>query len=406
MTVVTRRASYRTFCTGCADTLADDYYPFCPQCGAMSDVSYDLERVQLQDSTNPYYRYIDLLPVTDPRLLPAAATMTPTVEATRLGTRLGLSRLYLKNETVLPTRTTKDRMAAVALPYLYEAGVRSFTTSSTGNSSTAYAHAISHLPDLRMYVVTAAEFRIRVALEADHTQVVDVVARDASFVDAFDVASRLAAKLGVTAESGFFNPGRREGLKVAWLEVAEQVPRPVDWYVQAVSSAMGVYGVDKAAKELHALGLAGTPPRLLCVQQESCAPMVSAWDAGRDHIEASDIVARPTGLATAILRGDPSRTYPHVRRIVTESGGAMLAVDAADIERAREWTAADAGIEVCHAAAAAIAGLAEAVNRGVVSADDTVVVNLTCADRPLATTTGATHWVERDADGWDLSPIA
>src|SRR5256886_15862678 len=125
--------------------------------------------------------------------------------------------------------------------------------------------------------------------------------RDASFVDAATYAGSYARQHGLVSESGFFNPGRREGLKLAFLEAAEQVPRPIDWYVQAVSSAMGVYGVYKGAKELHALELGERPPRLLCVQQETCAPMVAAWEDGSDRIRPEHIVERPAGIAKPIL---------------------------------------------------------------------------------------------------------
>jgi len=399
------RAPFETFCTECDRDLTGGYFAFCPDCGGMSDVRYDLDRVRLRDSPNPYERFFDLLPVRDRRLLPGGATFTATVHAERLGARLGLPWLYLKNETTSPTRTTKDRMAAVAIAYLYEAGIRRFTTSSTGNSSSAYAHAIARLPEMSMYVVTAADFRDRLTLPDVDDQVIDIVARDASFVDAFAVAGRLAAERGWTAERGFFNPGRREGLKLAWLEAVDQVDRHIDCYVQAVSSAMGVYGVDKAAHELDRLGPAGPPPRLLCVQQESCAPMVTAWRDGAEQIRPSDIVEAPTGIATAILRGDPSRTYPYVRRIVADSGGTFIAVDDDAIGAARTWLVELEGIEVCYAAAAAVAGLAEAARAGIVAAEETVLVNLTGADRPLAAPSARTRWVSRTGAEWDLAPV-
>ena len=72
--------------------------------------------------------------------------------------------------------------------------------------------------------------------------------RGASFVEAADYAVAYARQHKLVSESGFFNPARREGLKLAFLEACDQVPEPIDWYVQAVSSAMGVYGAFKGAK--------------------------------------------------------------------------------------------------------------------------------------------------------------
>jgi threonine synthase len=396
--------SFRTVCTGCGRDLSGGYHPFCPACGEMSDVVYDLDSVRLRDSTNPYVRFGDLLPVRDASLLPEDAEYTPCVQARRTGGEIELPGLYLKDETRLPTGTTKDRMAAVALPYLYECGVRGFTASSTGNSSTAYARAIPRVPELTIYVFTASAFRDRLELE-ESDQVVDVVLEDATFVEAFEAAGEFAQARGLVAERGFFNPGRREGLKLAWLEAAAQVPGPIDWYVQAVSSAMGVYGVYKAARELLALGLIERPPKLLCVQQETCAPMVSAWRDGSETIRPEDIVRRPTGIAAAILRGDPTKAYPHVRRLVVESGGTFVSVSEAEIRAAHRRLREDEGIEACFAGAAALAGLIQARRDGIVSAAETVLVNITGGERETHPAGSRTQWLSRGPSGWALDSI-
>jgi threonine synthase len=403
-TSVERRAAFRTVCTGCGRELRDGFNPFCPVCGEMSDVTYDLASVELRESSNPYVRFLDLLPIRDPALLPPDAQYTPCVHAHALGREIGLSSLWLKDETVLPTGTTKDRMAAVALPYLLECGVRGFTTSSTGNSSSAYARALARVPGVTMYVFTASSFRDRVEIE-ENGQVVDVVLEDATFVEAFDAAGEFAEARGLVSERGFFNPGRREGLKLAWLEAAEQVPGPIDWYVQAVSSAMGVYGVYKAAREMRELGLADRLPRLLCVQQETCAPMVTAWRADSDHIRAQDVVSRPTGIATAILRGDPTRAYPPVRRLVEDSDGTFTAVSEAEIRAAHHLLREREGITACFAGATALAGLIKLRAAGGLSESETVVVNVTGSERPPCRTGPRTYVMPRGQAGWDLGSI-
>src|SRR3954452_15069733 len=186
-----------------------------------------------------------------------------------------------------------------------------------------------------MNLITASQFRDRVDVP-DGAEVVNYILPGATFVEAFEAAREFAEEHGLVSERGFFNPGRREGLKLAWLEAADQGPGPIDWYVQAVSSAMGVYGVYKGANELRALGRSERPPRLLCVQQETCAPMISAWEDDSEVIRPEHIVERPTGIAQAILRGNPSRAYPHVREIVVESGGGFVAVSESEIREARD----------------------------------------------------------------------
>jgi threonine synthase len=402
--VIERRAAFTTFCTGCGRELSGAFYPFCPDCGSMSDVRYDMSAVELRDTPNPYHRFIDLLPVADASLLPDDATFTPAVHARRLGAEIGMSSLYLKDETKLPTGTTKDRMAAIALAYLYECGVHGFTTSSTGNSSTAYGRAIVSIPGLTTVIFTASAFRDRLGFEGND-RVIDVVLEDATFVEAFAAAGEFAELHGFASERGFFNPGRREGLKIAWLEAAEQVPQPIDWYVQAVSSAMGVYGVHKAAHELYELGLSERLPSLLCVQQETCAPMVSAWRAGSEVIRPEDIVHRPTGIAAAILRGDPTKAYPPIRERVIASGGTFTSVSEQEIRAARTMLEELEGVPGCFSSSAALAGLIQVRRAGAIGEDETVLVNITGSDRTGVPPTAATRWLKRTDAGWDLESL-
>jgi threonine synthase len=367
-------------CVACNRVQTRAYSPFCESCGVMTEAHYDISSVKLVDSSNPYERYFDLIPVLDRDLMPRNTGMTPIVHATAMGEMLGLQRLYLKNETAQPTGTTKYRMAAVSLPYLFESGVTEFCTSSTGNSSSAYANLIHHIPDLKMRLFTGDAFRNRVNYEPNR-QIIHYILHGASFAEAFVVAAQHAAAGGYTPERGFFNLGRREGLKLSWFEAVEQAGFTFDWYVQAVSSAMGVYGVYKAAKEFVQLGISDRLPRLMCAQQASCSPMVSAWEAGSETIRPEDIVSDPTGIAMAILRGDPSGVYPYMRQIVRESGGTFLSASDAEIREARRLVLELEGVDICFSAATAVAGLIKAVARGEVDSEASVLINLTGSDR-------------------------
>jgi threonine synthase len=396
-----RTKRYREFCVTCGKEPPEGFTPFCA-CGGMIDVSYDLARASLHESGDSLDRYFDLLPLaTSEHLLPLEIPPTPCVHATRLGEELGLTRLYLKDESVLPTGTTKHRMAAVALPYLMEKGVREFCVSSTGNSSTAFAQLMPLAPDCLLHLFTAQSFLSRVQ-HTDCEQVLHRVLRDASFVEAVDAAGAYAERHGLTAERGFFDPGRREGLKLAYLEAAEQVPHAVDWYVQAVSSAMGVYGSYKGAKELLALGRTASLPRLLCVQQESCSPLVRAFEAGSPGILPEHVVERPEGIAEAILRGNPTRAYPYVRAIVLESGGRLVAVSETEIREARSMIEELEGLSPCFSASAACAGLARLARAGELPSHHTIVVNLTGSNREKTEVAGSHQWMERTERGWEV----
>jgi len=386
-------------CVHCGKTFPRVFVPFCDDCDHMTDVVYDLDAVELYKSPNPYERFRDLLPVENANLLPTDARFTPTIHAKNLGKVLGMQRLYLKNETVLPTRSTKDRMAAVSLAYLYESGVRRFATSSTGNSSTAYAQAINRFPEMTLFLFTASDFRHRVHFEPTE-QVVHFVLQGATFVDAFICAGQFAERHNLVPERGFFNPGRREGLKLAWFEAVDQIDSPIDWYVQAISSAMGVYGTFKGAKELLQLGRIDRLPHLLCVQQESCSPMVAAWNDDSEHIRAEHIVSRPRGIANSILRGDPTRAYPYIRQIVKDSGGAFSKVSETEIRDARRMVEELEGVSPCFSASTALAGLIKLVRDGGFPRNNTVLINLTGGDRDCIAANSDAHWLSRSGNSW------
>ena len=165
-------------------------------------MSYQLDQVRLVESDNPYIRFQDLLPVRDASLLPLDASYTPTVHAQRLGAAIGLPNLYLKNETVLPTGTTKDRMAAISLAYLYECGIRKFCTSSTGNSSSAYSRAMDRFNDFEMFLFTASDFYQRVQF-SDRPNIRHYVLKDATFTEAFEYGGRFAQLNGLASEKCF-----------------------------------------------------------------------------------------------------------------------------------------------------------------------------------------------------------
>lgn len=392
-------------CVKCGLVQGESYAPFCQDCGGMTEAYFNLAGARLRDSDNPFERYFDLIPVLDRDLMPKNAAMTPTVHATALGEHLGLSRLYLKNETVHPTGTTKYRMAAVSLPYLFESGVTEFCTSSTGNSSSAYANLIHHIPDLKMNLFTGDAFRNRVNYESTD-QIRHYILHGASFAEAFVVAAQHAKTHGCTSERGFFNLGRREGLKLCWFEAIEQSGGSFDWYVQAVSSAMGVYGVYKAAKEFVELGVSDRLPRLLCAQQESCSPMVRAWEDGAESIRPEHIVRNPSGIAMAILRGDPTGVYPYMRAVVTESGGSFLSAPEAEIREARRLVLELEGIDICYAAATAVAALHRATKRGLVARDARILVNLTGCDRSYRDVPQDVIHLYREKDSWVERPGA
>ncbi|MBK6426194.1 MAG: pyridoxal-phosphate dependent enzyme [Blastocatellia bacterium] len=143
-----------------------------------------------------------------------------------------------------------------------------------------------------------------------------------------------------------------------------------------------------------------TPPRLLCVQQETCSPMARAFEEGSEAILPHHVVPRPHGIASAILRGNPSRVYPIVRRIVIESEGGFATVSETEIREARRMAEELEGLSLCFSSAAALAGMAKLARRGGIAANQTVLVNLTGRDRDAAVQCHSASWLRRSGDTW------
>jgi threonine synthase len=366
-------------------------------CGGMLDAVYDLAAAELVESENPFLRFGDLLPVHDRSMYPSTARRTPCIHATRLGELIGLPWLYLKNETRHPTGTTKDRASIIVLAMLLTSGVTRFVTASTGNAGSGYAFALQTMPqfsEMEMHLFVGEDFHGRSHYGGGRVKVFAV--RRGNFEDATALCAAYAKQMKMISDGGFFSPPKREGAKLAYFEATEQIERPIDWYVQAVSSGLGVYGTFKGAKELAAMGHIHRLPRLLCVQEDTCAPQVRAWNEGCETIKPEHIVHDPHGIALAIQRGDPSRAYPYMRSIVMESCGTFTAVSESEIREARDMLHKLQGIEVCFNSAAALAGVIKEARNGILRSEETVLINLTGSDRTPDTATKDMVWLDYD----------
>jgi len=399
---VSAAAPPRLVCVSCDREHDWSLVGTCQTCGALLDVEYDLARARLALDGPPMQRFRDLLPVRSPdMILDGGEGNTRCLHARALGRAIGLDQLWVKIEADNPTRTTKDRQGTVVIAALRDLGVRSFVVPSTGNTCTALARIIARFPDMHMHVFVGQEFLERVT-HADVPNVTVYWLPRGSFVEACEAAAWFAARSGHTRDGGFFFFAKREALKSVYLEAASQLPAEIAVYIQGVSSGIGVYATYRAAYELRAMGRARSVPRLVCVQESSCDPMVRSFARGAEQVDPQDVVAHPRGLATATLRGDPSRSYPYVRAVVLSSGGTMVSVHADAIEEARRLAMETEGIDICYASALTIAAAHDLAATGRVSAEAIVLLNLTGADRPPSTRP-ADFVVERHAEGWRLT---
>lgn len=359
----------------------------CSACQGAIEVLYPLHRVEIgpfDSNPNPLQRYKDILPVaSEENLTWLGEGNTPCTDVPPLAQLLGVRSVHVKDESRNPTRSTKDRIASATLSRFKGIGVREFVMASTGNSSTAYANSMSLVRDFKVHIFVGEQFAYRLNY-VDHPRII-THAVAGNFVGAGTAAQKFAKANNLFWEGGFFNYSRREGLKMSYVEAYQQMPRNPTHVFQAISSGMGLLGGYKGAVELTCMRLMNSIPAFIGVQEESCSPMVSAWNAGRAKIAAEDIVANPYGLAHAIQRGDPTNTYPYIRTMCLNTNGALVAARTTDLYMAK-GILHSLGFEACYAAAACLAGAMRMAQEGSLSADSDLLIVLTGAERPMLPT--------------------
>lgn len=374
---------YRLCCILCGAEERNMLRYRCFGCGGALDTIHDLSDTAVCDSPEPLQRYFSLLPLRNRSVARwLGEGNTDCIHAEYLGKQLRMDALFLKDETTNPTRSTKDRVASVALARFSELGVRRLALASTGNTSTAYARAARLLGGFTLHIFVGRRFLPRLNYH-DHPTVRTYVL-ESGFDSADEAAKQFAAAAGVTFEGGFFNPGRREGLKLTYLEAFDQMPVSPRYVFQAVSSGMGLLAAYKGGIEYRALGRLSAIPRFIAVQQDSCSPMVSAFAEGAQAIGSHHIVPEPAGIAEAILRGDPTQSFPYVNAVCRASGGLIMSATTDEIRNAGRLLMDLEGLRVCHSSATALAGVITLRQRGVIHADTPVLVNLTGTDRPYS----------------------
>jgi threonine synthase len=375
-------------CTICgAEYAAGEVEYVCPRHGddGIVDVAYDYKLIArrifpdrlARSRERSIWRYLALLPVdaAEARLLIADTVLesvgwTPLYPAPRLADQLGLKHLWVKDDGRQPTASFKDRASAIAVVKTRELGYEVVTTASTGNAAAALAGlcaAISQ-PNVIFVPKTAPQAKIAQLLVYGAT----VLLVDGSYDDAFELCLKAAPEFGWYNRNTAYNPYMSEGKKTVVYEVCEQLQwQAPDVVLVPVGDGCIIGGVHKGFKDLLALGWIEQMPRIIGVQAAGSSPLVDAWERGLEGWEMAPVAAH--SVADSIVAGLP-RDRIKALRAVRETGGAYLRVSDEEIVAAIPVLAQGVGVFAEPAAAAAYAGLVQAIEQGLVSPDERVVV--------------------------------
>ncbi len=368
-------------CRECGRPYPAEALHVCEWCFGPLEVVYDYEAIRNSVSRESIaagppsiWRYADLLPVRSEGAVNLGAGFTPLVRADRLAAELGLGELWIKNDTLNPTGSFKDRVVSVALTKAQELGFKVAACASTGNLANSVAAHAAHA-GMESVVFIPAD------LEAGKVVTTAVFGGRLIAVDGnYDDVNRLCAELaGEHPSWAFVNVNVRtyyaEGSKTLAFEVAEQLGwEAPDHVVVPVASGSQLTKVAKGFKELYSVGLLDTEPhvRISGAQAEGCSPVAQAFAAGRDAIKP----VKPNTIAKSLAIGNPA-DGPYALEAVRGSGGSIGSVTDDEIIEGIRLLARTEGIFAETAGGVTIATLAKLAAAGVVRSDERVVAYVT-----------------------------
>lgn len=347
-------------------------------CGAPLLARYDLtaarawRRESLAGREPNMWRYRELMPLMDGEApITLGEGFTPLIHAQRLGRELGLTRLFVKDESLNPTNSFKARGLSAAVTKAAHLGAKVLSIPSAGNAANAMA-AYAAMAGLEAKVFMPKDVKVPFIRECElYGAEVNLV--DGLITDAGRIAAERGKPLGWYDVSTLKEPYRIEGKKTMAYELGEQLAwRFPDWIIYPTGGGTGMVGMWKAFEEMEAIGWkpSGTRPKMVSVQAEHCAPIVRAFDQGMERSEmwqnASTVA---DGLRVPKAIGDFL-----VLRAVRESGGTALAVSDRDMVSSMREMGAREGISAAPEGGAALHALKVLLKDGRVKPDDTVVV--------------------------------
>ncbi len=361
-------------CTQCSATLKP--YPpryKCEKCGGLLEYALDFKQLRgiKLAGTLSFWKYKQLLPEIE-NTVTLGEGGTPLHKATRLAKKLGLTAVYLKDETRNPTNSFRDRCAALMVSNALDLKYNSMVCASNGNlgaSSAAYCaksgltcHII--VPKL-VDMGKLAQMLIYDAILDEQGEIVD---------DSIERAESLANETGWYQATAELNPLVIEAQKTVAYEVAEQFGVP-DWFVVSMGSGGIIYSIWKGFKELQMLGKVETLPKMVGVQAHGCAPIVNA------HLKRKSkptVVHKPSTHALGILVRNPLNGIWALKAL-TESKGIAVSVSDSEIFTAEQKIARLEGIFAEPASSATIAALEKMVAQGTINKKDSVVCLITAS---------------------------
>lgn len=350
----------------------------CRDCGKPLLVRYDLERAgstltkeSLVARRADLWRYREVLPVeSDENIVSLGEGWTPLLRAERLGKQIGFDELYIKDESQNPTQSFKARGMSAAVSMAKELGATKLAVPSAGNAAGALA-AYSARAGLECFIFMPSDTPRANVVECEQTGA-QVTLMDGLITDCGAEVGRRKDAEGWFDVSTLKEPYRVEGKKTLGYELAEQFNWELpDVIIYPTGGGTGLIGMWKAFAEMEQMGWIGAKrPRMVTVQASGCAPIVTAFEAGKrfaDEFAEAETVA--SGLRVPKAIGDFL-----ILAALRESGGTAVAVSDEELIAATREIGAAEGIFCAPEGAACLPALRKLIEANEVKPTERVVL--------------------------------
>ena len=383
-------------CRECAREYPPEALNVCDFCFGPLEVVYDYATIAEATSRDSIsrgplsiWRYCDLLPADSTDPVDIMAGFTPLIKARNLGKSLGLRNLYIKNDSVNPSFSFKDRVVSVAATKAGEFGFDTLACASTGNLACSVAahaaragvRAIVFIPhDLERGKIIGAAIYGPTLVSVEGT---------------YDEVNRLCSEVADNYPWAFVNINMRpyyaEGSKTLGYEVAEQLGWRLPDHVVVPSASGAMFTkIWKGFNELACLGLLeGVEPapfgedqntahhpavttKMHMTQAAGCAPIVNAWANGQTLVQP----VRPNSIAKSLAIGNPADGI-YALRVIKRSDGSAYAVPETEVVNGIQLLAETEGIFTETAGGVVVSGLKHLAKSGAIKPDELTVIYIT-----------------------------
>jgi len=365
-------------CRECGREYPEEALHVCEFCFGPLEVIYDYEKIKgaisresIEAGPRSIWRYKELLPASSD--LDIGTGFTPLIKADNLAAELGLNELYLKNDTLNPTWSFKDRVVSVALAKAIELGYDTIACASTGNlANSVAAHAAK--AGLKCYVFIPRDLEPG-KIMASAVYGPNLVAVDGNYDDVNRLCSEVAGEYGWAFVNITIRPYYAEGSKTLGFETVEQLGWKVpDHVVIPVASGSMLTKIHKSFKEMHKVGLLDEEPnvRVSAAQALGCNPVTAAFKNNTFNVKP----VKPDTIAKSLAIGNPADGY-YGLKVLEETGGAAEDASNEEIVEGIKLLARTEGIFAETAGGVTVACLKKLIESGKIDRGETTVAYIT-----------------------------